>query len=764
VGVNLTGFDQTQNYQVTVKFVDTDTNVDVTNGTLTATQGSTSLVAGYLSYSAAKLGFKGSYAAISAALSTMTWNPSTANDGISIRIGIASQPGTNEFYDANSVHYYKYVSTAATWYNARTAAENTYLFGLRGYLAEINTAAENNFIGGETSAINIWIGGIEDSDTATNYRSSTYNGSPGQRWIWNGAVQTPLPVGTGASALGGVPAAFSSWADNEPNNDSQPGADCAVTNWGDRGRWNDLPCSSSQGYLIEFGGRADETSTASTRTLTTTVIAREAVILGTLRSNVTCTFGVDCSFPLSLTDPTAKNSSNVDVAGNFAYTSSNTDATTVSGVSGGARVDLVAAGTSTITATFTPTNDALYASASKTFTITVTATAPAAPTGLSATAGNAEASLSWTAASNGGSNITDYLVEYSTDNSTWTTFADGTSTGTSATVTGLTNGTLYYFRVSAINAINTGTGATTSATPVAPDTGGGAPTPTPTPTSSTKPKADNNITANPLVTPLENPVPGTTNQPAQLVERFIDNLIDALKPVIVDIFAPQTPNPDLPNFSDKNALDLITGTGDKKIGNAPSLVLYNNEYQPSKLAILDNNIAQVIAPGGGVLNLQAKDGETPIAVNTEGRVQMVQSNFVFAQGTGLAPNSEFAVYLFSNPTLLGVGKTNAKGEFYVSFPVKKQIPLGDHTLQVNGLLADGRTSSVSMPVSVVDSLATAQSNAMPKTVFVNENPVTKATNTLYYLIALFAALLLFMLFGGSRLLLAAVRKQDKDEK
>jgi hypothetical protein len=480
---------------------------------------------------------------------------------------------------------------------------------------------------------------------------------------------------------------------------------------------------------------------------------------------VTCTFGVDCSFPLSLTNPTAKNSSNVDVPGTFTYTSSNTNSTTVSPVSGGATVALIAAGTSTITATFTPTNAVLYASASKTFTTTVTATAPAAPTGLSATAGNTEAALSWTAASNGGSAITDYLIEYSTDNSTWSTFADGTSAGTSATVTGLTNGTLYYFRVSAINTINTSSvSSTASTTPVVPPSGGGgggAPAPTPIPT--TTPKANNNITTNPLVTPATNPEPGTNNQPAPLVERFIENLIDALKPVIVDIFAPQIPKPNQPIFSDQNALDLINSTGDKKIGNAPSLVLYNNEFQPSKLAILDNNIAQVVAPGGGVLNVQAKDGETPIAVNTEGRVQMVQSNSVFAQGTGLAPNSEFAVYLFSKPTLLGVGKTNAKGEFFVSFAVKKQIPLGDHVLQVNGLLADGRTSSVSMPVSVVDNLVTAQSNAMPKTVFVNENPVTNAINTLYFLIALFAALLLFMLFGGSRLLFAAFRRRGGDE-
>jgi fibronectin type 3 domain-containing protein len=99
------------------------------------------------------------------------------------------------------------------------------------------------------------------------------------------------------------------------------------------------------------------------------------------------------------------------------------------------------------------------------------ATAPTAPTGLTATAGNTTAALSWTAPANGGSPITDYLVEYQPSGGSWATFADGTSTATTATVTGLTNGTAYAFRVSAINAVGTSAASsTTTATPT-----GGAP-------------------------------------------------------------------------------------------------------------------------------------------------------------------------------------------------------------------------------------------------------------------------------------------------
>ncbi len=98
-------------------------------------------------------------------------------------------------------------------------------------------------------------------------------------------------------------------------------------------------------------------------------------------------------------------------------------------------------------------------------------TVPGAPTGVSATAnGNAQSTVSWTApASNGGAPITGYTVTSSPGAKTCTT------SGTSCTVSGLTNGTSYTFTVTATNGSGTGPASSASA-PVIPATAPGAPT------------------------------------------------------------------------------------------------------------------------------------------------------------------------------------------------------------------------------------------------------------------------------------------------
>ena len=106
------------------------------------------------------------------------------------------------------------------------------------------------------------------------------------------------------------------------------------------------------------------------------------------------------------------------------------------------------------------------------------ATLPGAPTIVSATAGNASATLTWSApSSDGGSAITAYTVVAGDE----TTPANGgesctwTSGPLTCTVTGLTNGDAYFFTVSATNRVGTGPTSPASNT-VTPATLPGAPT------------------------------------------------------------------------------------------------------------------------------------------------------------------------------------------------------------------------------------------------------------------------------------------------
>jgi titin len=111
------------------------------------------------------------------------------------------------------------------------------------------------------------------------------------------------------------------------------------------------------------------------------------------------------------------------------------------------------------------TNTAGFSSRSARLSV-ATSLLPGAVSTVIGTSGDGLVALSWTAGGDGASPVNDYAVWYSSGGS-YTQFADGVSSATSATVTGLTNGTAYTFEVYAVN--NGGTGPVSAASaPVTP--------------------------------------------------------------------------------------------------------------------------------------------------------------------------------------------------------------------------------------------------------------------------------------------------------
>ena len=100
----------------------------------------------------------------------------------------------------------------------------------------------------------------------------------------------------------------------------------------------------------------------------------------------------------------------------------------------------------------------------------VAPTVPAAPSSVTATAGNQSATVTWSAPANGGSPITGYTVTpYLAGVAQAATQVAGSPPATVTDVTGLTNGDSYTFTVSASNVVGTGP-ASAQSQPVTPTT------------------------------------------------------------------------------------------------------------------------------------------------------------------------------------------------------------------------------------------------------------------------------------------------------
>ncbi len=236
-GFSVSGFNSSATLLITVGLVNPPSGTTLKFNTTSGVTAST----GYnLTANFTRVSFTGTQSNVNTVLSSLRLNTGSVPGNVYIAVTATENP-TGYYYLPSNGHFYKPVSTGATYTNARSAAASTTFKGQTGYLVTITSSDEDAFIYNNVPQNQIWFA-LTDEVTEGYWK------------IDAGPEAGTLIKTSNGQTTGNIAGMYNNWAGGEPNNSGNE--DYAVTKW-NGSQWNDLPNSFSCPYVIEYGTWSD---------------------------------------------------------------------------------------------------------------------------------------------------------------------------------------------------------------------------------------------------------------------------------------------------------------------------------------------------------------------------------------------------------------------------------------------------------------------------------------------------------------------------
>jgi hypothetical protein len=233
-GFVLSGFSSTSTLLASISLVNPPSG---TTFVLNTTTGLTAASGFTLSGNKTRLVVTGTMSNINTALASLKVNTGSIRGNVALSVAATINP-TGYYYNGVNGHFYRPITTTATYTAARAASLLTTFKGQTGYLVTITSADEDAFIFNNVPQGNIWFALTDEVEEA--------------RWTIDAGPEkgTLIKINNGQTN-GNIPGQYNNWAGGEPNNSGNE--DYAVTKWGGGSQWNDLPNNFSNPYVIEYG-------------------------------------------------------------------------------------------------------------------------------------------------------------------------------------------------------------------------------------------------------------------------------------------------------------------------------------------------------------------------------------------------------------------------------------------------------------------------------------------------------------------------------